>query len=106
LRQLGHFLTEHTRGGDIVCRYGGEEFILILPEATLEQTQSRAEELRVAWSTISLLPNSRPVGSITLSCGVAAYPEHGQTAHNIIRAADTALYRAKQEGRNRVVVAR
>ena len=105
LRQLGHFLKEHTRGGDIACRYGGEEFILILPEASLEQTHACAEKYRQGFKALPLLHNGRLIDSTTLSFGVAAYPEHGTTREAVLRAADAALYRAKHEGRDRVAVA-
>ena len=105
LRQLGHFLKEHTRGGDIACRYGGEEFILILPEASLEQTHACAEKYRQDFKVLPLLHNGRLIDPITLSFGVAAYPEHGATREAVLRAADAALYSAKHEGRDRVVVA-
>lgn len=105
LRQLGHFLEERMRGGDIACRYGGEEFTLILPEATLEQTYGRAEQLRQELKALELEYAGKPIGTITISFGVAAYPAHGKVAEEVLRAADMALYRAKHEGRDRVVVA-
>ena len=105
LRQLGHFLKEHTRGGDIACRYGGEEFILILPEASLEQTHACAEKYRQDFKGLPLLHNGRLIDPITLSFGIATFPEHGATSEAVLRAADTALYRAKHEGRDRVAVA-
>lgn len=105
LRQLGHFLEERTRDGDIACRYGGEEFTLILPEASLEETRLRAEQLRQEFEATPLHYEDRSLAPLTLSFGVAAYPEHGKTAEEVLHAADAALYRAKREGRNRVVVA-
>jgi diguanylate cyclase (GGDEF)-like protein len=103
LRELGRLLRAHIRGADIACRYGGEEFILILPEASLEVTRQRAEHL---WGEArSLRPEfaGRLLDSVTVSMGVAAYPSHGTTAEAVLRAADEALYRAKHEGRDRVV---
>ncbi|MEP7359821.1 MAG: diguanylate cyclase, partial [Anaerolineales bacterium] len=105
LRQLGRFLKDNTRGGDIACRYGGEEFTLILPDATLEQTQRRAEMHRLNFKAIDLHHGDRSLGSVTLSFGVAAYPQHGQTGDQVLRAADGALYRSKHEGRDQVQAA-
>jgi diguanylate cyclase (GGDEF)-like protein/PAS domain S-box-containing protein len=105
LRELGKFLQKHIRGEDIGCRYGGEEFLLILPDASLEATQQRAELLQQEAKGLGVRVAGRSLGGITLSLGVAVYPQHGRTIENVMRAADAALYRAKQEGRDRVVVA-
>jgi diguanylate cyclase (GGDEF)-like protein len=105
LRELGLFLSSQIRGEDIPCRYGGEEFILILPGAPLEVTKLRAEKLRAGIQQLSLVFKGQALGSITVSLGVAIYPAHGTSAESIIRAADTALYRAKKAGRNRIAVA-
>jgi diguanylate cyclase (GGDEF)-like protein/PAS domain S-box-containing protein len=104
LRQLGRFLKERTRGGDIACRYGGEEFTLILPEANLEQTRLRAEQHLQDFQAMPVHHNGQLITSPTLSLGVAAYPQHGAIAADVLKAADSALYRAKHEGRNRVIV--
>ena len=106
LRQLGHFLKEHTRGGDISCRYGGEEFILILPEASLEQTRLCAERYLQEFRALPMQHNGQMMASPTLSLGVAAYPDNGSTSDEVLLAADAALYSAKHEGRDRVAVAR
>jgi len=105
LRQLGHFLKEHTRGSDIACRFGGEEFILILPEASLEQTRLCAERYLQEFRTLPMQHNGQMITSPTLSLGVAAYPDNGSTSDEVLRAADAALYSAKHEGRDRVAVA-
>jgi diguanylate cyclase (GGDEF)-like protein len=106
LREFGKLLTIHVRGEDIICRYGGEEFVLILPEASLEATRLRAEELRKAASLLKLESQGQYLGGVTISIGVAGFPDHGESAESIMRAVDQALYRAKAEGRDRVVVAR
>jgi len=105
LRALGAYLKASVRGGDIACRYGGDEFLLILPDTCLEVARARAEELRDGAE--ELLPEGRhgPIGPVTLSMGVAAFPQHGKTASAVLSAADEALYRAKRQGRNQVVVA-
>jgi diguanylate cyclase (GGDEF)-like protein len=108
LRTLGRYFLAHVREGDIPCRYGGEEFALILPGAPLEVAQRRAEALREGASTLGkelldrVAQNHDP---LTLSLGVAAFPHHGVNGNALLRAADEALYRAKQSGRNKVVVA-
>jgi diguanylate cyclase (GGDEF)-like protein/PAS domain S-box-containing protein len=104
LRELGNFLELHVRGDDIACRYGGEEFILILPDASLETSRQRAEQIREAAKHLSIQYRGQPLETVTLSVGVAIYPEHGMTAQELLRAADGALYQAKKQGRDRVVV--
>jgi len=105
LRKLGGFLRSRTRGEDIACRYGGEEFVVILPEASIEVTQQRAERLREEFKHLSVQHRGRTLGALTLSIGVAVFPEHGTTAEDILHTVDSALYRAKAEGRDRVVTA-
>lgn len=105
LRELGVFLTTNLRGSDIACRYGGEELTVIFPEANLEETRLRAEYLREGVKHLRIEHRRQILGAITISLGVACFPQHGSTGEAIIRVADTALYRAKREGRNRVVVA-
>ncbi len=90
---------------DIVCRHGGEEFAVILPDACLETTRQRAEHLRDGAKTLQVQHRGQSLGSITLSAGVAAFPDHGSAVEVLLREADAALYRAKAEGRDRVVVA-
>jgi diguanylate cyclase (GGDEF)-like protein len=104
LRELGAFLQTQIRGEDIACRYGGEEFTLILPEASLEITQRRAEQMRQGVKKLKIQHKGELLGTITLSLGVAALRAHGTTAAEILRAADAALYRAKELGRDRVEV--
>ena len=105
LRALGSLLLTHVREGDIACRYGGEEFVIALPGATLAITSQRAEALRKLTEKLPALLAGRSSGEITISLGAAAYPNHGATWQEAIGAADKALYKAKHDGRNRVVVA-
>jgi predicted signal transduction protein with EAL and GGDEF domain len=93
-----------VRGADIACRYGGEEFTLILPETSQEDTRLKAEQLREEIKHLNAQHNGQSLNEVTLSLGVAVFPDHGSTTEAVLRAADLALYRAKQEGRNRVVV--
>jgi diguanylate cyclase (GGDEF)-like protein len=105
LRELGDHLAKFIRCGDLACRYGGEEFTLILPDSSLEDTRRRAEELRISFQQISIKHNDIVLGKVTLSLGVAALPEHGTTAMDLLAAADGALFKAKEEGRDRVLIA-
>jgi diguanylate cyclase (GGDEF)-like protein len=105
LRELGLFLQRHIRGSDIACRYGGEEFTLILPDATLDVVRDRAEQLREDAKRLKVWHIYRWLRTVTLSLGVAVFPDHGATAKGILQAADAALYRAKQAGRDQVRVA-
>lgn len=105
LREMGLFLQRHIRGSDIACRYGGEEFTLILQDVSLELTRQRAEQLREAARHLRVQHGQQTLDSITLSLGVAVYPVHGITSMAVLQAADVALYRAKQTGRNRVCLA-
>ncbi|MGE4354088.1 MAG: diguanylate cyclase [Oscillospiraceae bacterium] len=105
LRELGGFLNQSTRGGDVVCRYGGEEFLVVLPGANRENAGQRAEKLRQGVKGLTVYHLGKPLARCTLSLGVAAFPENGTTSETLLKAADNALYRAKDEGRDRVVLA-
>lgn len=105
LRELGKFLQAHIRSSDIACRYGGEEFTLIFPQASQEDTRRRAEQIRQEVGHIHIQHEDQVLGDLTLSLGVATLPQHGITAEALLQAADAALYQAKHAGRNRVVVA-
>ncbi len=103
LRSLAGNLAANIRAEDVACRYGGEEFTIILPNANKDETRRRAEVLRSHGPTVALANGERP--GITLSLGVAAFPDDGSTADALLGSADRALYRAKAEGRDRVEVA-
>ena len=107
LKKIAELLKDNFKDTDLVARYGGEEFAILLVEiGTKEQAVGVAERLKgmVDWCKF---PNeeSQPGGKVTISIGVSCYPEDGQTVEEVIQAADEALYRAKKEGRNRVVAA-
>lgn len=105
LRELGQFLQRYVRGSDIACRYGGEEFTLILPEASIDITQKRAEQLCNDIKHLNLENRYYALGSLTLSIGIASFPTHGLSLEAVVRAADAALYIAKKEGRDTVRLA-
>jgi diguanylate cyclase (GGDEF)-like protein/PAS domain S-box-containing protein len=105
LRELSLLLFEHFRGEDVACRYGGDEFVIVLLDASLEKTRERAERLCEHIRHLNVQFEGKAFEMIKLSIGIAAFPEHGSTSAEILKAADIALYRAKHDGRNRVVVA-
>jgi diguanylate cyclase (GGDEF)-like protein/PAS domain S-box-containing protein len=100
---LGKIIRTQTRQEDIACRYGGEEFLIIMPGTDLETALERTEELHQLVKELHL--SNRFLRPVTISAGVAVYPVHGSTGKEVIRSADAALYRAKADGRDRVVVA-
>ncbi len=105
LRVLGDFLLTHVRAEDIACRYGGEEFVVILPEASLAMCRSRAEQLWKGVQGLSVNVHGELLRGVTTSVGVAAFPAHGTTMSGLLRAADAAPYAAKRQGRDRVEIA-
>jgi diguanylate cyclase (GGDEF)-like protein/PAS domain S-box-containing protein len=104
LRAMGRLLRARIRGEDIACRYGGEEFLVILPEAPLEIASKRAEQLREEVLRLHLGQGHNILEPVTVSMGVAAYPIHGSTVGDLLAAADSHLYIAKHRGRDQVVV--
>jgi diguanylate cyclase (GGDEF)-like protein/PAS domain S-box-containing protein len=105
LREIANYLKWKVRAGDVVCRYGGEEFALILPESTIEGAAARADALRDGAKGIRTSYGGQALGPVTLSMGVSMYPECGAMPQDLLHAADAALYKAKQAGRDCVVVA-
>jgi diguanylate cyclase (GGDEF)-like protein/PAS domain S-box-containing protein len=105
LRAIADLLHRKVRAEDVACRYGGEELAVILPETGLDATVARAEELRQAVKELHPLYQDSVLAGVTVSVGVAAYPDHGPSGDEVVRAADTALYQSKACGRDRVSVA-
>lgn len=105
LRELGTLLRERFRRDDVVCRYGGDEFVVVLPEATLDATLERARLLGDVVEKMNVTHRGQALGTTTLSLGVAGFPAHGTTGEALLRGADAALYRAKQNGRARAELA-
>ena len=104
LKALGTLLQAHAREGDIPCRYGGEEFVLVLPRMSLNVARQRGEQWREAFGAQKVRHGDLDI-CVTMSIGLATYPDHGATAESLIVSADRALYRAKAAGRNRLELA-
>jgi diguanylate cyclase (GGDEF)-like protein/PAS domain S-box-containing protein len=105
LSAVAHLFSATVRGEDLVCRYGGEEFVIMLPEADLDTTCQRAEAIREKVAQLNVQYQGQVLQQISVSIGTGIFPEHGQTPEAIIHSVDQALYRAKNNGRNRVEVA-
>jgi diguanylate cyclase (GGDEF)-like protein/PAS domain S-box-containing protein len=105
LRALGILLSESTRGQDVVCRYGGEEFAFVLAGASLDAARKRAERLREEMKQLNVRHGGQLLGAVTLSIGIAVFPDNADTTEHLLKAADDALYRAKEQGRDKIISA-
>jgi diguanylate cyclase (GGDEF)-like protein/PAS domain S-box-containing protein len=105
LKALGSMLRQNARNEDIPCRYGGEEFLLVLPNMSLSDARIRAEQWREKFAAMQISFGQFSMSG-TLSIGIATFPGHGRTRDELIEAADQALYLAKNKGRNRVEISR
>ena len=105
LAQVARFLDRATRDEDIVSRYGGEEFVVVMPEASLDHTSERADQLRKQLGVAPFQVGDDGEAPVTVSVGVAGFPVHGESLSALLRAADQALYESKRTGRDRVTVA-
>ncbi len=106
LKEFAQALQAQIRKGDVACRYGGEEFIVLVRGATVEAAAARADAIRQAVASLKLSVKGTALGPVTVSLGVAAYGDHAGTASALIALADGALYAAKRNGRNRVEITR
>ena len=104
LQKLGDFLISNVRGDDIASRYGGDEFIVVLPNASRDVTLERADHLQENVRKFQIHIDGNMLEKLSISLGVAAFPEDGATGKAILRASDDALYQAKKAGSNRVVM--
>jgi len=105
LVKFAEFLQKSVRDYDVACRYGGEEFVLILPEISEENALKRARQLLEEISHLTVSYQDKTLEAVTSSIGVALFPQHGSNWESVLRAADAALYQAKTQGRNRAVMA-
>jgi diguanylate cyclase (GGDEF)-like protein/PAS domain S-box-containing protein len=105
LREFSQMMRNHLRKSDIVCRYGGDEFVIIMPDSSIHDTQERIERIRVLLKGLPKISSSEKIPDIiSLSAGMAFMPDHGNTESELLRAADKAMYIAKKSGRDQVVV--
>ncbi|MEX2525590.1 MAG: diguanylate cyclase [Gammaproteobacteria bacterium] len=106
LRELGELLANIIRDDDVACRFGGEEFLVIMPGISRSVAEQRAEEIRQAVKLIKIQHKGKRLEGLSVSLGIGLYPEHGDSVEAITNAADAALYKAKELGRDRYVVAK
>jgi diguanylate cyclase (GGDEF)-like protein len=104
LREVAAVLKARVRGGDLACRFGGEEFALVLAETDTDGARACIEKIRDAVKHLALQFRGQSLGAVTVSAGIAAFPAQSENSEGLIHMADVALYRAKKEGRDRVVV--
>ena len=104
LKEVAGVIKSRVRAGDLACRYGGEEFSLIIAEVETEGAHKCVESIREAIKHLSLHNRGQTLGTITVSAGIATYPAHGVNSEDLIRVADEALYRAKKAGRDCIIV--
>jgi len=102
LEEVGKYLHSQIRQYDLACRYGGEELVVVMPNAAIGDIVMRAEEIRLGVKQLKLQHNDRDIESITVSIGVSCFPDDGIETNSLIQAADRALYQAKEAGRDRV----
>jgi diguanylate cyclase (GGDEF)-like protein/PAS domain S-box-containing protein len=104
LQSLAKLLIEHTRGEDIVCRYGGDEFIVVMPGASREATYRRANLISASVPHCQISTEKKILKGITISIGIATFSESGNSSAELLREADATLYQAKHQGRGQVVL--
>lgn len=103
LATVGTYLQSNIRQYDIACRYGGEELIIVMPDASIEDSITRSEEIRIGIKKLEPVYEGKKLESISVSIGVSCFPHHSITTQGLIDAADRALYKAKKGGRDRVM---
>jgi diguanylate cyclase (GGDEF)-like protein len=104
LHHIGRILRENLRNTDILSRYGGDEFFLVLPDSSLDDTRQRLDQIRILIKEQAIRYGEKLIGPMTVSTGIAEAKEHSFVAREIIRAADEALYTAKQAGNDQIFI--
>lgn len=104
LKALGNLMVKIFRGEDVACRYGGDEFTIVLPEATVSEAFRRAEQFREAVKKLEYETEGKRIQSVSVSVGISAYPDHGVSVEKLLQVADAASYAAKVQGRDRVMI--
>ncbi len=105
MKAIADLMRSFRHGTDIACRYGGEEFVVLMPEAGADDALHKMEEFRSAVARLQIRLNGQPLPATAISVGLAIFPEHGHTPADLLKQADSALYHAKEMGRNRVELA-
>ena len=103
LREVSQVLKRHTRAEDVACRWGGEEFLMVLPGCAIDDAYAKAEAIREAIAQLRVSCRGATLPRVTASLGIACFPANGERVEDLINSADTALYHAKAGGRNTVV---
>lgn len=103
LREVGRLMREKLRKSDMSCRYGGEEFVIVLPDSSLVDAEQRIEQIRALVKEVQIQHGNELLAAVTLSAGLAQADEYNFDANELLRAADKALYAAKNSGRDRVI---
>ena len=106
IREIGNLLQSVVRREDVACRFGGEKFVVLLPQGSAEVTQQRAESFRTMVKSLEVKHRNQSFGRITASLGISVFPDNGRTVDALLRATEGALHRARTEGGDRIVVAR
>ena len=105
MREIASSMLRHSRGEDAACRYGGDEFVLLMPETPVDVVLRRAEEFREAAGKMDFVHEGTVLHARGVSIGVAAFPDHARDLEALVHAADEAMYRAKHAGGDTVEVA-
>jgi len=104
LKAIADFFMKKLRASDIVCRYGGDEFVLVLPDTDLQHVSERLDHIRADVKNIKCEYEGRILPAASVSIGIAQWPDQASTHGDLIKAADSALYSAKHNGRNQICV--
>ncbi len=106
IRETGNLIQSVVRKEDVACRFSGEKFVVLLPQGSVDVAQQRAQSFREMLKVLEIKHRNQPVGPLTASLGIAVFPDNGRTVDLLLRATEGALHRAREDGGDRVVVAR